>query len=839
MFKTNSRKGLSLAAIVALASSLFVASPALAAGEVNIAPTSGTTYAAVAGQTFNVSVNVGATIPASSFGDLKVKITNTGGTTYSATISPSAGVAGTGSVTNTTSGTTLGITQGASPTDSRAVVAFQTNTSVSDAVLTVQVWLDSNRDGVVDGNEFKSDAVVLTFFKESAITWSTAFTPVVAAATNQTLSAIVSSTQGINVNQLPAGFVKVGFSTVSGTVYTAIGAASHSAGVFNNGESASPVVATNTLRALETDNTIQLGTTYAAATVVNGVEVGTKQFSVVSAERVTAIEAFTLSAGVNAVKATGTVRTGATAIELTAQISKSGVAVAAGTVVKVTITEGTLTSKSSVVAGGKTLSNLSTTTSEKIEYDATVGAAGKLTLPIALSGLVDGQSFSVNISADSQTSTVTLTVADTAFANLVNLTTNTNEEIRVASGTSVPLSFSALDNFGQPLSGDFRVILTDSRSTATVSAAVTSGLVTFNVAPTATTVYTAKAQELNVSTLAWSDATALGSGDNTRTQTVTVGAVLAPASITLTANSSSFLALNNSALKAVDTRTGATAPTLTSGNSASLTVQVNNASGVATTGMVKFSAPGVMFEYNGVYTLGEIDVRTTATGGISGVKVFSNTAGKVSVSASIGAVTKDIALTFVPAAETSGVRWVITSPATALPGSTAQFKAQLFDTWSNPVQVTSTDRIALTYTGPGFVTASLPDTTDKDGMLSFSVLFGSADTGTATVKFSYDGDGVATTTADNFATSVTTTIGAAAAASDQKLTVGSFKGFVAIYALNYTGQKLSAKVAGKWLVENNLSRFERVVRLTGAAIPIVVDLYIDGKFVRTENIVTK
>jgi hypothetical protein len=80
---------------------------------------------------------------------------------------------------------------------------------------------------------------------------------------------------------------------------------------------------------------------------------------------------------------------------------------------------------------------------------------------------------------------------------------------------------------------------------------------------------------------------------------------------------------------------------------------------------------------------------------------------------------------------------------------------------------------------------------------------------------------------------------ATAPATDQKLTVGSFKGFVAIYALNYTGQKLSAKVAGKWLVVNSLSRFQRVVRNTGAAIPIVVDLYIDGKLVRTENIVTK
>ena len=82
------------------------------------------------------------------------------------------------------------------------------------------------------------------------------------------------------------------------------------------------------------------------------------------------------------------------------------------------------------------------------------------------------------------------------------------------------------------------------------------------------------------------------------------------------------------------------------------------------------------------------------------------------------------------------------------------------------------------------------------------------------------------------------TIGAVAATS-QKLTVGSFKGFVAIYTKNYTGSKLSAKVAGKWLTVNNLSSFTRTVRLTGAGYTIKVDLYIDGKFVRSETVVTK
>jgi hypothetical protein len=120
----------------------------------------------------------------------------------------------------------------------------------------------------------------------------------------------------------------------------------------------------------------------------------------------------------------------------------------------------------------------------------------------------------------------------------------------------------------------------------------------------------------------------------------------------------------------------------------------------------------------------------------------------------------------------------------------------------------------------------------------FSILLGSGDTtGTVTITATYDAD--ATGTAVAAITTVRSVVIGAAPATNQKLTVGTFKGYVAIYALNYTGQKLSAKVAGKWLTQNNLSRFERVVRLTGAGYTIKVDLYIDGAFVRSETVVTK
>jgi len=80
--------------------------------------------------------------------------------------------------------------------------------------------------------------------------------------------------------------------------------------------------------------------------------------------------------------------------------------------------------------------------------------------------------------------------------------------------------------------------------------------------------------------------------------------------------------------------------------------------------------------------------------------------------------------------------------------------------------------------------------------------------------------------------------------AEQKITVGTFKGYVAIYTKGYMGQKLSAKVAGRWLVVDPIAAYKsndysRVVRLTGAGYTITVDLYIDGVFVRSEVVTTK
>jgi len=79
-----------------------------------------------------------------------------------------------------------------------------------------------------------------------------------------------------------------------------------------------------------------------------------------------------------------------------------------------------------------------------------------------------------------------------------------------------------------------------------------------------------------------------------------------------------------------------------------------------------------------------------------------------------------------------------------------------------------------------------------------------------------------------------------AANPTEKLNVGSFQGYVAVYAKGYEGQKLSAKVAGKWLTVDSLgSGFERILRYTGAGYQIKVDLYINGILLQQMEVTTK
>jgi hypothetical protein len=77
----------------------------------------------------------------------------------------------------------------------------------------------------------------------------------------------------------------------------------------------------------------------------------------------------------------------------------------------------------------------------------------------------------------------------------------------------------------------------------------------------------------------------------------------------------------------------------------------------------------------------------------------------------------------------------------------------------------------------------------------------------------------------------------------QKVNAGSFKGFVAIYAKGYEGQRLSAKVGKDWVIvasvpaaRNNL--FRRLESV-GTGVDVAVRIYIDRVLVDTINLTTR
>ena len=826
----SKKKNLALSAVIALLGSLlFVGAPAKAANEVTIDLASGTTYNAIAGEEFEIRAVLGATITSNNYDKLSFKVANADAATIAATVSANLS---TGATTGSSTLTSFVLAHAATASNT-ASMTLKLAATTADVVIGVTAWIDSDGDGVVDSGEF-STTQNINFWALSNVTWTTTLTAPVLGDTRVTAS--ITTNKALNLNQLDNN-LRIGMATVSAaSVYATVSGTVSTAGLFTDGASLTLDTA-GTSGTAGVSHTALASNTYVAQGVYNSVEVGAESVAAVGADPVSNVEAPTLSAGANVKGAN--VRVGTTALTFTAIVSKSaGVKAAEGTVMSVTIEEGAvngMATLSTVVAGGKSLANTVTTTKQSITFSAAVGADGKVSIPVALSGLAAGNSFNVKVTngADSANTTVTMT-ATTVSSFTDQSVLGTSGVIKTTKGGSFTLQFGAMDNFDQPLpSSGHRVVLTNAGGTATVSGELVNGIATFAVTDDAAKTegqYSAQLQVYNTSSLAYDNAIAAA----TITPTIAT-TIAAPAAVTLAADSASNLVLNTWSHAAVDARMGATAPNVTAGNAADLSGQITDADGLGTSGNVTITGPAdMMFKVGDVYTLGSVTVQTNANGAYSGIIAYRQIAGKVTISAAVGSVTKDLGLTFLAAAETAGRNVAITAPAYAKAGSTFQVTAKVTDGWGNPVKVTTTSYITVTYTGPGFVTATLPSTTDAAGELKFSVLLGTADTGVGTITVAYDGDATTTTTVDNAAATATMTVGTAPAeASDAKVTLGTFQGYAALFVAGADGSKLSVKFAGKWYTEPSIDSGTKGYflwkRNTGAGYPANVTVYIDGK----------
>jgi hypothetical protein len=267
---------------------------------------------------------------------------------------------------------------------------------------------------------------------------------------------------------------------------------------------------------------------------------------------------------------------------------------------------------------------------------------------------------------------------------------------------------------------------------------------------------------------------------------------------------------------------------------------------------VAVSAPGLIVRNADVTTAtGSGALTIVPTAKVANFQFVSAKAGTFVVTFTNGSDTTTSEIVVAPAASDKGasIEWDTTQ---ITPGRTKVITGTVVDANGNPVDTTrvgetagdsGTASILVTYTGDaGIVVGTMPVETDADGQFRLSVLTSAADRGTLTVTAVYSPQGSSTVAAKKVTSVQAINVGPATVASgdDQKVNAGSFKGYVAVYAKGYAGQRLSAKIGNDWVVVDSLaSNFERVVDFTGAGYTISVRIYIDRVLVDTIVVTTK
>ena len=88
-----------------------------------------------------------------------------------------------------------------------------------------------------------------------------------------------------------------------------------------------------------------------------------------------------------------------------------------------------------------------------------------------------------------------------------------------------------------------------------------------------------------------------------------------------------------------------------------------------------------------------------------------------------------------------------------------------------------------------------------------------------------------------------TAVDSASGSSGSRVNAGSFKGYVALYALNYEGKRLSAKVGNDWVIVESIpasvNNLYRHVEFTGVGYEVQVRIFIDRELEATIPLLTK
>jgi len=314
-------------------------------------------------------------------------------------------------------------------------------------------------------------------------------------------------------------------------------------------------------------------------------------------------------------------------------------------------------------------------------------------------------------------------------------------------------------------------------------------------------------------------------------------------------------------------------------NTMSITGTVVDSNGQGIPGaVVTVDAAGMQLRQSGVgnYSQGTITFTASASG-VFTVDMWSHVVDTTGVAVTISSGGKSATTTvktYLPTGLSGGnLVFSIDSPANIDVNKTYAIQASLTDKWGNPVK-TSGDSVDIVGIGSVEINSAAAGATGKnfgaDGKVTVFVRsikdIEGPGTITATLQTGavYSTSATATATVDrtevlvdvvgtahdetSFSNEVEFAINvgeAAASSTEQKVNAGSFKGYVAVYARGYEGQRLSAKIGKDWvIVESIVNNQEngtlfRTVDFTGAGVNIAVRIYIDRVLVDTINLTTK
>jgi hypothetical protein len=796
-------------------------------------PVAGTTFAGALASDFPVFTQLkpGSTATSFTSSNLVYKIEKTAGLNMDVIVSASATAVSLLASTNGTTG--LLIQAGSSSGTVSGIIAssgishlnFKAYTSSGQAsyspvTLKVTAWLDTQ--GAAKNDLVDSDELFTTF--TVTLTNPTGVLTLTQPSALDTTVTVSSTVTGVNLANIKGTFF-LGMSS-SAAIYTGPASVlttvpqSGSAIALNGGVISTSLTVVAISASQSVSAALRYSPTGAVANIYDGLLVGTAVSLGATTATLTAVEASVLVSDNSTASATPfnvrpnstyTVRVHAA----TNSVSVSGAAVTVG----LTGPALSVGVKSISINGG------AATTSYPTALALTTGAGGFASFTLTTVGFAASDAIVVTPRAGNATATA----ATITTVAVVNSVVNDFNAYSTTPGTAVNLQYKVKDQW-QVLSTatNQRILVTRggtgfSYETTVSNVAVVAGAATFAFTPspaakTGSAVVSAVLQEFNAGLNSW--VTVAGSGDvniAVNVTSVTDGVSVSP------------VASYSASVSYFPSTVSWTTVTGTANNSGS-TVEVSG------------DAAALVFRASAALpatTSGAITVRAAANGTFT-YQVASLKAKTHTMTVKIGSAVTTSLLVVDGAAGDKGVAMTFDTSAIAS-GATATVTGTLVDMNGNAVYTTGSATLVVTYTGAGIPVGTMPTETDEDGKFSFNVLTGSTDKGTATVTAVYFKSGPSTLLADRLTAVQSITVGAAVVppvVETQKVNVGSFKGFVALYAKGYEGQRMSAIVAGKWIVVESLdSGFERVVRFTGAGYNITVKIYIDGKQVGSDFMV--